>query len=254
MSSRRRARASSTSIARQTPSFIVTASGWAPPIPPSPAVSDEPPAQRAAEVLAGQLGERLVRALEDPLGPDVDPGPGGHLAVHHQALALELAEDAPRSPTCRRGSSSRSGRAAPTRASGRPPTGLPDWIEQRLVVAERAQLADDRVEGVPAPRRPAGPAVDDEVRRGPRRPPDRGCSSASAGRPPAASRGRSARCRAGARTGRGRSSSAIVAAAAAARGRVTARVRSRTCSPSRARPTEVIETDGPGRRRSGRGR
>ena len=65
------------------------------------------------------LGERLVRALQDALGPDVDPRPGGHLAVHHQARPLELAEDAPRSPTCRRGSSWRSGRAAPTRGSGR---------------------------------------------------------------------------------------------------------------------------------------
>ena len=40
---RRRARCSSTSIAMQTPSFIVTDSGWAPPIPPRPAVSTTRP-------------------------------------------------------------------------------------------------------------------------------------------------------------------------------------------------------------------
>ena len=36
---RRVIRAWSTSTQRQTPSFIVTASGWAPPMPPRPAVS-----------------------------------------------------------------------------------------------------------------------------------------------------------------------------------------------------------------------
>ncbi len=36
---RRRMRSRSTSTHSATPSFIVTASGWAPPIPPRPAVS-----------------------------------------------------------------------------------------------------------------------------------------------------------------------------------------------------------------------
>ena len=67
--------------------------------------------------------------------------------------------------------------------------------QQRLVVAQRAQRADDRVEGLPGARRPAGAAVDDEMRRDPRPPRDRGCSSASASPPPAASPGRRARCR-----------------------------------------------------------
>ena len=57
-----------------------------------------PPAQRPAEVLARELRERLVGALEDPLGADVDPGPRGHLAVHHQALPLEVPEDVPGRP------------------------------------------------------------------------------------------------------------------------------------------------------------
>src|SRR5690606_38638776 len=46
----------------------------------------------AVEVLAGALGECFVGALEDSLGADVDPGPGGHQAVHDEALAGELVE------------------------------------------------------------------------------------------------------------------------------------------------------------------
>ena len=58
---------------------------------------DGPP-QVPPEVLAGQLSERLVGALEDPLGSDVDPGAGCHLAVHHQAGPLELPEVLPGGP------------------------------------------------------------------------------------------------------------------------------------------------------------
>ena len=49
-------------------------------------------------MLARQLSERLVGALDDPLGGDVDPGSGGHLAVHRQSRALELAELLPGRP------------------------------------------------------------------------------------------------------------------------------------------------------------
>ena len=73
--------------------------------PAEPGGQGHGPAQRAAEVLARRLGERLVGALQDALRPDVDPRAGGHLAVHHQPGLLELAEVPPRSPTCRRGSS-----------------------------------------------------------------------------------------------------------------------------------------------------
>src|SRR5690606_9575225 len=52
----------------------------------------------AAEALLGDGGEGLEGALEDALGGDVDPGAGRHLAVHHQALGLELAELGPGGP------------------------------------------------------------------------------------------------------------------------------------------------------------
>ena len=120
------------------------------------------PAQRPAEVLAGGLGERLVGALQDPLGPDVDPRPGGHLAVHHQAAPLELAEVLPGRPLAdevRVGDEdARRPRMGPQDADR-----LARLDEQRLVAVELAQLADDRVEGGPGPGGAPGPAVDDEV-------------------------------------------------------------------------------------------
>jgi hypothetical protein len=54
--------------------------------------------ERAAEPLRRALGERLVRSLEDPLGPDVDPRPRRHLAVHRETGVLELAERVPVRP------------------------------------------------------------------------------------------------------------------------------------------------------------
>ena len=113
-------------------------------------------------MLAGRLGEGLVGALQDPLRPDVDPRPGGHLAVHHQALPLELAEDLPGRPLA---DEVRVGDEDPRRPRVRPddPDRLARLDEQGLVALEPAELADDGVERLPRPRRPAGPAVDDEV-------------------------------------------------------------------------------------------
>ena len=122
------------------------------------------PAQRPAEVLAGELRERLVRALEDPLGADVDPGPRGHLAVHHQALPLEIPEDVPGRPLA---DEVGVGDQHPRRPLVRAEHGdrLAALDEQRLVVGEAAQLADDGVEGLPAAGRAAGAAVHDQLVR-----------------------------------------------------------------------------------------
>src|SRR5205823_9525580 len=56
----------------------------------------EAPAEIAAKMSAPRGHERLERALHDALRADVDPRSRGHLSVHHQALALELAEVVPR--------------------------------------------------------------------------------------------------------------------------------------------------------------
>ena len=119
-------------------------------------------AQAPAEVPARELRERLVRALEDPLGADVDPRPGGHLAVHRQALPLELAERVPVRPLA---DEVRVGDQDPRRPLVGPEHGdrLAGLDEERLVVAQPLELADDRVERLPAPGRAPGAAVDDEV-------------------------------------------------------------------------------------------
>ena len=122
------------------------------------------PGQRAAEVLARGLGEGLVRALDDPLGRDVDPRAGGHLAVHRQAGALELAELLPGRPVRDEvGVGDQHARAVGRRAEDA--DRLAGLDEQGLVVLEALELGDDRVERLPAPRRSPGAAVHDEVVR-----------------------------------------------------------------------------------------
>ncbi len=119
-------------------------------------------AQAATEVLAGGFRECLVRPLEDPLGPDIDPRAGGHLAVHHQAVALELAEDVPGRPLADQVGV---GDEHARRPGMRPhdTDRLARLDEQRLVALEPAKLPDDGVEGGPGASRSARPAVDDEV-------------------------------------------------------------------------------------------
>ena len=57
-----------------------------------PAVRIQRPARSTAIMLAAHLGEGFVRALNDSLAADIDPAAGRHLAVHHQALAIERVE------------------------------------------------------------------------------------------------------------------------------------------------------------------
>jgi hypothetical protein len=117
--------------------------------------------ERAPEVLAGALGERLVGALEDPLGPDVDPGAGGHLAVHHQAGRLELPEDLPGGPLPNEVGVGDEDPRRP-RVGPEDPDRFAALDEQRLVVGQAPQLAHDRVERRPRARGATGPAIDDE--------------------------------------------------------------------------------------------
>ena len=49
-------------------------------------------------VLPPHFHECLVRALDNSLAGDVDPGPGRHLSEHHQALAIEFIEVLPVGP------------------------------------------------------------------------------------------------------------------------------------------------------------
>ena len=118
--------------------------------------------QRAAVAFGRDRGERLVGALQDALGADVDPGPGGHLAVHGQAEVLQAAELLPGGPL-------RDQVGVGDEHSWGPfvrphdPDGLAGLDQEGLVLLEVLQAGDDRGVGVPAAGGAAGAAVDDEL-------------------------------------------------------------------------------------------
>src|SRR5918995_329727 len=120
------------------------------------------PAERPAEALFGDGGEGLVGSLEDALGADVDPGPGGHLAVHREPRLLELPERLPVGPVWdeeRVGDEDarREGVGAEDR----------DWLarlhKEGLVIVEALQGAHDGPEALPVAGCLARAAVDDEI-------------------------------------------------------------------------------------------
>ena len=124
----------------------------------------EPAGQRACEVPTRHGPERLVGALQNALGTDVDPRTGGHLAVHDQALALELAKHIPGRPPSHQ---VRVGNQHPRslEVRGEYADRLAGLHQERLVVVEREQRAADRVECRPIARRLPGAAVHHEVLR-----------------------------------------------------------------------------------------
>ena len=118
--------------------------------------------QRPAEALLRDGGERLVGALDDPLGADVDPRAGRHLAVHRQPEVLEPAELGPVRPVADQvGVGDEHARRPLVRLHDADrPAGLD---EHRLVLLERRQGAHHGVEGRPVARGLARAAVDDQV-------------------------------------------------------------------------------------------
>ena len=144
------------------------------------------------EVLPHRLGERLVGPLHDALRADVDPRARGHLAVHHQALAVELVEVVPGGPLRHQ---VRVGDQHARRVGMGPEDRdrLARLDQQRLVVAQALAASRGSRRSIPscAPRgrcrrRP-------RARRGSRRPPGRGCSGSS-GRRASVSQLRQASC------------------------------------------------------------
>jgi len=104
----------------------------------------------------------LVGALEDALGADVDPGTGGHLAVHGEAEGLEAPELLPVGPVADQvgvGDEDARGPLVGLHHADRA-AGLD---EHRLVLLQGAQRADHGVEGAPVTGGLAGAAVDDEL-------------------------------------------------------------------------------------------
>ena len=155
-------RTGSTSTQSATPPAMVTASGWAPPMPPRPAVSTRRPARSRAVVLLGRRGEGLVGALQDALRADVDPRAGRHLAVHGEAQRVQAAKLVPVVPVAHQV-------GVGDQHARRPLVGLKhaDRLarlhQQRLVVLQPLEGGHDGVEGLPVARRLAGAAVDDQV-------------------------------------------------------------------------------------------
>ncbi len=143
---------------------MVAASGCAPPIPPSPGGQDPSAGEIAAVVPAPDFDEGLVGALHDPLAADIDPGAGGHLAVHHEAEAIELVELFPSRPVrheVRIGD--QNARRIGMRAEDA--DRLAGLDEQRLVGLKLSERRDNAVEALPVARGAADAAVDDELAR-----------------------------------------------------------------------------------------
>ena len=104
---------------------------------------------RASPKCCAPGAESFVRALHNALRADVDPASGRHLAVHHQALAIELVEMSPRLPSAARDSSSRSARAAHPRGCGKRRRVF-RTARERFVVLEAAQDLDESCRKLPS--------------------------------------------------------------------------------------------------------
>jgi hypothetical protein len=110
-------------------------------------------------VLAAGLGKGLVGALHDALGADVDPAAGRHLAVHHQALAVEFVEVLPGGPVRHQvGVGDQHARRVGMGAEHA--HRLAALHQQGLVLAQAAQAGQDLLEAVPVARGLADAAID----------------------------------------------------------------------------------------------
>jgi hypothetical protein len=120
--------------------------------------------QGSAEAAPGDLREALVGPLDDALASDVDPGAGGHLAVHGQALRLEAAELVPVVPVA---DQVRVGDQDAWRPRMGPEDAdrLPGLDEQGLVFTQLTQRSHDRVKRLPRARGPPPAPVDDQLIR-----------------------------------------------------------------------------------------
>ncbi len=163
VSSRRSIRAGSTSMQRIAAPAIVAAKGWAPPMPPRPAVRIVFPLRSGdAEVLLSRGSEGLVGALEDSLCADVDPAASRHLAEHREPERFQAAKLLPRGPTGdEEGVGDEDARRPRMRAEDADRLAALD--EQRLVLAEHEERADKRLQRCVVSRCLAGAAVDDEL-------------------------------------------------------------------------------------------
>ena len=118
----------------------------------------------AAVVAPADFGEGLVGALHDALRADVDPRARGHLAVHHQALAIELVEMVERRPM-RHEVRVRDQHARRVRVRAKHADRFAGLHAQRLIGFERRERRDDAIKALPIARGAADAAVDHELVR-----------------------------------------------------------------------------------------
>jgi|GEM_PF-2316126 len=125
--------------------------------------SQDPLARQITPIVAApHLHERLVGALHDALRADVDPRAGRHLAVHHEALAVELVEVLPVGPA-RYEVGVCDEHARRVGVSAEHAHRLARLDEQRLVGLQTLERGDDAVEALPVARGAADAAVDHEL-------------------------------------------------------------------------------------------
>ena len=130
---------------------------------PAQACGQDPLVRELAPVvLPSRLGKRFVRALDDALAADVDPRARGHLAVHHQALAIQFVEVVPVRPLRHeiriRDQHARRIGVRPEYADR-----LAGLDQQAFVGFERTQRFDDALVAFPIARGLADAAVDHEL-------------------------------------------------------------------------------------------
>ena len=110
-------------------------------------------------MLAAELGKCFVRALNDALAADVDPGASRHLAVHHQPLAIERVEILPGRPVRHEvGVGDQHARCVDMGAEHA--NRLAGLHQKRFVALEPLQGRGDTVEAVPVSRGAADAAID----------------------------------------------------------------------------------------------
>ncbi len=129
-----------------------------------PGRDDQPAAQRAAEVLTGDLRERLVGALQHALGADVLPAAGRQAAPGDQVAPLEVIEHLRGRPAADEvGVGQQHDRRA--RPGRQHRDRLARLHHERVAVLDRSQRVDDRAEAVVIAGDFGVGGVDDEVVR-----------------------------------------------------------------------------------------
>ena len=113
-------------------------------------------------MLAAHFDEGFVGTLDDALRADVDPAARRHLAIHHQALAIEFVEVLPRRPRRHQvGVGQQNARSIRMRLEDAHRLARLD--QQGLVIFQRAQRPEDGIVARPITRCSADTTIDHQL-------------------------------------------------------------------------------------------